>query len=87
MDKQLSLCAMIDRIYEVIVMGKFFIFITIIKGLEHYIGLCVGKRKNNFLIDFVNEKFDLKKNFSFYRVPDRINVNYILNTKENAQNI
>jgi hypothetical protein len=51
-----------------------------IKGLEHYIWLCVGNRKNNFVINFVNSNFNLWKNITFYRIPDKINGEYLINT-------
>jgi hypothetical protein len=49
--------------------------------LEHYIGLCVGNRKNNFPNNFINNNFDSRGNISFYGVPDKINADYIVSTK------
>jgi hypothetical protein len=87
MNEQFSLCSLFERIYEITVLNKSFIFLSRyfngwgIKGLEHYIGLCVGNRKNNFSINFVKINFDTWRNITYYGVPDKIDATYLINTK------
>jgi hypothetical protein len=87
MDKQFSLYEMIDRKFEVIIRNKSFIFMGRffngwnINRLEDYIGSSVGNRKNDFIINFINSKFDSYKNISLYGIPDKIFAIYIGNTE------
>jgi cell fate (sporulation/competence/biofilm development) regulator YmcA (YheA/YmcA/DUF963 family) len=86
-DKQYSMCEMIERKYEVTVRDKSFIFIGNffngwnINGLEDYVGTCVGNRKNNFYINFKNGRFDPYRNISFYGTPEKIEGTYVGNSK------
>jgi hypothetical protein len=52
-----------------------------IKGLEHYRGLCVRSRKNNFAINFIDSNFDPWENVTCYGAPNKINANYVINIK------
>jgi hypothetical protein len=87
MDNQFSLCEMIDRQYEVTVRDMSFSFVGRffngwdINGLEDYIGTCVGNRKNDFNLSFINGRFDPWRNISFYGVPDKIEGMYVGNSK------
>jgi hypothetical protein len=87
LDNQYSMCEMIDRKFEVIVRDKSYNFIGRffngwdINGLEDYIGTCVGNRKNNFNINFVNSRYDPYRNVSFYGFPDKIEGMYVGNSK------
>jgi hypothetical protein len=86
-DKQFSICEMMERKYEVTVRDKSFNFIRRffngwnINGLEDYIGTFVGNRKNNFYINFTNNRFDPYRNISFYGTPERIEGMYVGNSK------
>jgi hypothetical protein len=86
LDKQFSLCVMIDRKYEVVIRDKSFIFIGRffngwnINGLEDYIGSSVGNRRNNFIVTFINSKFDPYRNVSLYGTPDKIYAVYVGNS-------
>jgi hypothetical protein len=85
-DKQFSMCEMIERRYEVIVRDKSFNFggrffnDWNITGLEDYIGTCVGNRKNNFYINFTNGRFDPYRKISFYGTPEKIEGMYVGNS-------
>jgi hypothetical protein len=93
MGNQYSMCEMIDRKYEVIVRDKSYNFVGRffngwdINGLDDYVGICMGNRKNNFNINFINSRFDPYRNISFYGYPDKIEGMYIGNSKRKAQNI
>jgi hypothetical protein len=89
MNKQYSMCEMIDRKYEVIVRDKSYNFVGRffngwdINGLEDYVGTCVGNRKNNFNLNFINSRFDPYNNISYYGYPDKIEGMYVGNSKRN----
>jgi hypothetical protein len=83
------MCEMMDRKYEVVIKDKSYNFVGRffngwnINGLEDYVGTCVGNRKNNFSINFINSRFDPYRNVSFYGFPDKIEGMYFGNTKRN----
>jgi hypothetical protein len=76
-DRQFSLCEMIERKYEVTVRGKSFNFIGRffngwnINRLEDYVGTYMGNRNNNFYINFTNSRFDQYRNISFYGTQEK----------------
>jgi hypothetical protein len=87
MDNQYSICEMIDRKFEITVrdksynsVGRFFNGWDI-NVLEDYVGTCMENRKNNFMIHFVEGRFDPYRNISFYGYPDKIEGMYVGNSK------
>jgi hypothetical protein len=86
-DKQYSMCEMIDRQFEVIVRDNSYNFVGRffngwdINGLEDYVGTCMGNRKNNFIINFENSRFESYNNVSYYDYPDKIKGMYGANSK------
>jgi hypothetical protein len=86
-DKQYSMCEMIDRQFEVIVRDKSYNFVGRffngwdINRLEDNVGTYMGNRKNNFIINFENMRFDPYNNVSFYDYPDKIKGMYVANSK------
>jgi hypothetical protein len=81
---------MIERKYEVTIRDKSFNFIGRfsngwnIDGWEDSIGTCVGNRKNNFYINFTNDRFDPYRNISFYGSPEKIEGMYVGNSKRKS---
>jgi hypothetical protein len=87
-DKNYILCSLFERIYEVTMQEKSYIFNGKcfngwnINGLVNCIGLCMGNKKNEFSIKFINSNFDEWRNITFYGIPDKINARYVINTKK-----
>jgi hypothetical protein len=92
-DKQFSMCEMIERKYEITVRDKSFNFIGRIfngwniNGFEDYVGTCVRNRKNNFIS--ISQMTDLihTETYLFMELQKKLKECILVIQKEEAQNI
>jgi hypothetical protein len=86
-NKQYLLCSLIEKLYTAQIFNKLYVFLGKcfngwnIYGLNNYTGLSMGSKNNDFKINFTNVKYDTRKNIAYFRIPEKINDEFIINAK------
>jgi hypothetical protein len=52
-----------------------------LNDLINYICLSVGSKNNDFKIGFINGRYDINKNITYYRIPEKINTEFLIYSK------